>query len=182
MTASASENRISSTVHGALVNVVGMGILILGRPGIGKSACALELVTNGYRLIADDVVVIESDDGRLTGTAPEALYGLLDVRGLGICDIRTLFSERSVQRQCQVDVCVEFCDGSTEIVDPLEKRTGLFSPFDLSVPKVVFVADGSRNLSILVETTARYFLNNGDKAAADLISSHDEGLAAGVMT
>jgi len=86
----------SASVHGVLVSVFGSGVLILGRSGIGKSACALELIDRGHKLVADDVVNVERKGDSLIGSAPAALFGSLEVRGLGVVDVRRILVKRQL--------------------------------------------------------------------------------------
>src|SRR3990172_11422851 len=91
--------------HGALVEVQGVGILLLGPSGIGKSECALELVVRGHRLVADDVVVIKKlSDGRLLGGGPAMIRYLMEVRGLGIVNVRDLFGISAIKAKKTLDM------------------------------------------------------------------------------
>jgi HPr kinase/phosphorylase len=95
-------------VHGALLDVHGVGILLLGPSGVGKSECALELVSRGHRLVADDVVeVARLADGHLSGRAPESIRHHLEIRGLGILFIPDLFGPESVAESASVDLVCE---------------------------------------------------------------------------
>src|SRR5687767_7156875 len=93
-------------IHGVLVRVLGTGVLLAGESGIGKSECALDLVTKGHSLVADDVVRIVFDGDSLIGTAPELTFELLEIRGLGIINVRELFGEKAVIPSCSIDLCV----------------------------------------------------------------------------
>jgi HPr kinase/phosphorylase len=93
------------TIHGALVEVGGVGVLLLGPSGVGKSECALELVSRGHRLAADDVVELEhSAEGRLLGSAPERIRHHLEIRGLGIISVPALFGGDAVCDRAPVDL------------------------------------------------------------------------------
>ena len=124
----------SASVHGVLVSVFGSGVLILGRSGIGKSACALELLDRGHTLIADDAVDLESADSTLIGNAPPALFGSLEVRGLGIVDVRQMFGEASALDRCEIDLCIEFRDSTDENPDRTESGVHSFSLLGVGVP------------------------------------------------
>ena len=99
-------------VHGALVQVQvrresereGVGVLLLGPSGVGKSEAALELVTRGHRLVADDVVELSPEAGRLFGCAPQAIRHYLEIRGLGILFVPALYGERAVAPESPVDL------------------------------------------------------------------------------
>jgi HPr kinase/phosphorylase len=91
--------------HGALLDVNGVGVLLLGPSGVGKSECALELVSRGHRLVADDLVDFrDGEDGRLLGSAPERIRHYMEIRGLGIVFIPDLFGPDSVSTEVPVDL------------------------------------------------------------------------------
>jgi HPr kinase/phosphorylase len=171
--------------HAVLVNVFETGVLITGRSGIGKSACALELIDKGHQLVADDVVEIERFDYELCGFAPPALYGLLEIRGLGICDVGQLFGSDRLLDHHRIDLCVEFCDPAPALEQPdrIGAKRLYRSLLGLDVPLVVFQVLASQNLSVLVETAVRYF-NLGGSLETQLIDRHDNSLkrAATVKT
>jgi len=98
------------TIHGTLVEVGGVGILLLGPSGVGKSECALELITRGHRLVADDVVKLETDEeGRVLGSSPESIRHHLEIRGLGIVYIPDLYGRARVGDRAKIDLvcCLE---------------------------------------------------------------------------
>jgi HPr kinase/phosphorylase len=93
------------TLHGALVDVHGVGVLLLGSSGVGKSECALELVSRGHRLVADDVVELHStSEGRLSGGGPERIRHHMEIRGLGIVFVPDLFGPESVRDETAIDL------------------------------------------------------------------------------
>src|SRR5262249_58971007 len=97
-----------SRIHGSLVEVAGVGVLLLGRSGIGKSECALELVMRGHRLVADDVVLIGVDDaGAPVGWSPELVRHYLELRGIGIVHVPSLFGERSVAERAAIELVIQ---------------------------------------------------------------------------
>lgn len=101
----------SITVHGVLVDIYGEGVLITGESGIGKSEAALELVRRGHRLVADDAVTIKRiNDTTLIGSAPEITKYLLEVRGIGIIDIKMLFGAESVLESANIDLVIKLSD------------------------------------------------------------------------
>jgi HPr kinase/phosphorylase len=173
-----TDNHSSSpvlSVHGVLVSVHGFGVLIVGRSGIGKSACALELIANGHQLIADDVVEIALVGETAVGSPPAPLYGLLEIRGLGICDVRALFCDTSLTGAHQIDLCIDFKEAAPEPVNRLGQVSETFELFGAIVPKIIFVTDGSRNARVFVETAARYFALDGRAASRELLDRIDRG-------
>ncbi len=143
-------------VHGNLVDVFGVGVLILGKSGIGKSECTLELLQRGHRLIADDSVLLKRVSGhRVFGIRMQPLRHYMEVRGLGIIDVITLFGVTAVGNRKQVELVV-----TLEIWDENKKynRTGLdedfYSLHNESIPHTVIPVGPGRNLSNLVEVAA----------------------------
>jgi serine kinase of HPr protein (carbohydrate metabolism regulator) len=94
-------------IHGVLMEVYGCGILILGESGVGKTACALELIERGHSLIADDAVEIFAAESHLVGRAPEITRSLVHIRGAGITNVEDLFHETVVRYEYRIDACVE---------------------------------------------------------------------------
>ena len=173
----------SAVSHGTLVNVDGAGVLITGRPGIGKSECALELVSAGHRLVADDVVEIEPCGATHVGRAPDRFAGLLEVRGLGILDVRQLFGECAFQDAHQIELCIEFC--CSDEIEPtrcIASDAAAFELLGLKVPKFILPMDGRRNMRLLVETAVKLFRVDINTAGADLISAHDELVSRSAST
>ena len=146
----------SEYVHGNLVDVFGIGVLILGESGIGKSECALELLQRGHRLIADDTVLLKRVSGhRVFGMRPQPLKHYMEVRGLGIVDVIGLFGVTAVGDRSQVELVVtlELWD-ETKAYD----RTGLdeevYSFHNERIPYVVIPVAPGRNISNLIEAAA----------------------------
>lgn len=143
-------------VHGVLLDVYGMGTLLMGRSGVGKSECALELIERGHRLVADDVVMLRRlSKEDLIGRSSELLKYHMEIRGLGILNIETLFGVASVVEEKRVDLIVrlERWDESVEY-----ERLGIderfYTIFDVQVPEYVIPVQPGRNISIMVEMAA----------------------------
>jgi HPr kinase/phosphorylase len=158
-------------VHGSLVEVAGVGVLLLGKSGIGKSECALELVMRGHRLVADDVVLLGSDEnGAPLGWSPELVRHYLELRGIGIVHVPSLFGERAVLDRARVELVIQleaWGAGEVERVG-LEQRFERLAEFDIASLHLP-VAPG-RNIASLVEVAARNHLlrQKGKSGAAEL--------------
>lgn len=143
------------TLHGGLVEVHGLGVLIVGSSGIGKSEAALELVARGHRFVADDAVLVRRlSPTELRGRTAELLAHHLEIRGLGVVDVGALFGTLSTMEERQIDLVVELTDWNDE-----PDRLGLDQPtyllLDVSLPLVRIPVTAARNLGLLIETAAR---------------------------
>jgi len=146
----------STTVHGSLADVSGVGLLFLGRSGIGKSECVLDLVERGHRLVADDVVqVTRQGNDVLIGRGHELSRHYMEIRGVGLIDIKALFGIRAVRQQKRIEVVVQLedWDASREY-----DRTGLDSQqtmlLDVAVPLVTVPINPGKNLTVICEVVA----------------------------
>jgi HPr kinase/phosphorylase len=161
--------------HGALVEIHGVGVLLMGPSGVGKSECALELVRRGHRLVADDVVELHaSESGELQGAAPVQIRHYLEIRGLGILYVPDLFGERAVLERMGVHL---ICN-----LDPPDpgreyERVGFERPVtELAgheLPSVTVPARPAGSIATVVEVAARDYLlrREGRSAARDLDAS-----------
>lgn len=148
-----------STLHGVLVDVYGVGVLITGESGVGKSETALELVKRGHQLVADDVVdICRVNDNRLVGQSPENIRHFMEIRGIGIIDIRAMYGVSAVMTNRSIDMVIH--------LEPWKEkksydRLGLSEDFttimDVKVPQIVLPVRPGRNLAIIVEVAARNF-------------------------
>jgi HPr kinase/phosphorylase len=148
------------TIHGVLLDVFGLGILLLGPSGIGKSECALELILKGHRLIADDAVdITRHGDDRLVGTGGQILQHHMELRGLGIIDVRELFgiSATSISRNLDLVVRLERWKPDGEY-DRLGLEQSFIQYMGVPVPLIEMPVAPGRNLSALVEIAARIHL------------------------
>ncbi|MCF6515687.1 HPr kinase/phosphorylase [Lactobacillus sp. S2-2] len=144
------------SIHGVLVDVYGIGVIITGDSGIGKSETALELVKRGHRLIADDrVEVFQQNEQRLIGQAPEILKHLLEIRGIGIIDVMNLFGAGSVRSHSKVDLIVHLEDWKPDApYDRLGSDSETVKFFDVEVKKLNIPVKPGRNLAIIIEAAA----------------------------
>lgn len=149
-------------LHGSLVHVSGLGVLITGESGLGKSGCCLELISRGHQLVADDVVYVRRAGERLTGSAPETMAGLIEVRGLGICNVRELYGESSVSMLAELDLCIHLCERDAERPPGDGADPARLELLDVAIPKFIVPAGRDRNLSIVVETAVRLVLASRD--------------------
>lgn len=142
--------------HGVLVDVYGMGALIIGDSGIGKSETALELVKRGHRLVADDRVDLYMlDESRIIGEPPEILRNLIEIRGLGIIDIVNLFGVGAIRPRKTVDLVInlEHWDNNRKY-DRIGNNIESMKFFNVEVPKISIPVRVGRNLSIIIELAA----------------------------
>jgi HPr kinase/phosphorylase len=144
------------TVHGSLADVYGVGLLFTGRSGIGKSECVLDLVERGHRLVADDVVhVSRRGTDVLLGRGHELSHHYMEIRGVGLVDVKALFGIRAVRQQKRIEVEVELTDwDSSKEVD----RTGLdlktTTLLDVELPKVSVPLNPGKNITVISEVVA----------------------------
>ena len=150
----------SMTMHGSMVDVYGIGMLFTGRSGIGKSEIALDLVERGHRLVADDVVNISRKaEGILIGTASDVLQHHMEIRGLGIVDVRSIFGIRSIRLQKRVEVVVELeewdDDADYERIGLDESTTRIL---DVEIPLVRLPIFPGKNITVIAEVVAMHQL------------------------
>lgn len=148
-----------TSIHGVFLEVLGTGVLIKGDAGVGKSELALELITRGHRLVADDVVELKHVAPKtLEGCCPELIRDFLEVRGLGILNIRYLFGETSVKRQKNLKLIVELVHPNEvgEIgLSRLDMVASTAEILGVNIPKVRIPVAAGRNLAVLVEVAVR---------------------------
>ena len=150
------------TRHGVLVEIYGEGILLLGESGVGKSETAIELVKRGHRLIADDAVEIKrASDKRLIGTAPELIRHYIELRGIGVIDVRRLFGMSAIKEASSIDLVVnleQWKDGA--MYDRLGLENLYSTILDVQVPALTVPVKPGRNLAVIIEVAA---MNNRHK-------------------
>lgn len=144
------------TMHGVFVDIYGIGVLITGKSGIGKSEVALELIKRGHRLIADDSVHIRKEDNmHLIGSAPQLIKNHLEIRGLGIINAMSLFGASAIIDQKQISLVVHL-----ELWEDMKQyeRLGLdektIQIMDIHLPRAIIPVRPGRNLSVILETAA----------------------------
>jgi HPr kinase/phosphorylase len=175
-----------AVVHGVLMDILGLGVLITGDSGIGKSECALDLVVRGHRLVADDAVELRvRADSYLMGTCPELTRHHMEIRGLGLINVQDLFGVASTRRSKRVELVVllERWDPSREY-DRLGLDEAHHETLGVQVPMLRMPVAPGRNLAILVEVAARNQLlrNGGLNSARRLADRLDARLGQGRET
>jgi HPr kinase/phosphorylase len=143
-------------VHGSLVEVAGIGVLLLGRSGIGKSECALELVMRGHRLVADDVVLIGPDErGEPAGWSDELIRYYMELRGIGIVHVPSLFGQSAVVEKHRIDLIVRLEPWGTGEVERVGLEAGSSQVAGFEIDTVHLPVAPGRNIASLVEVAAR---------------------------
>ncbi|MBU3127636.1 HPr(Ser) kinase/phosphatase [Clostridium tagluense] len=151
-------------LHGVLVDVYGIGILLSGESGIGKSECALELIKRGHRLIADDAVDIKEIDGVLLGSCPYITSGMLEVRGMGIIDIPAIYGMSSVLNTKTISIYISLTLwNENEEYDRLGIDNEFMDILNVPLRKITLPIRPGRNIAVIIEAAAanyRYSLNS----------------------
>ncbi len=150
-----------TTLHGSLADVYGVGLLFVGRSGIGKSECVLDLVERGHRLVADDVVqVTRRGTDILIGRGHELAGHHMEIRGIGLIDVQALFGVRAVRQQKRIEVVVQLEDWET--ARDTTERTGLAHQttevLGVHIPKVVVPLNPGKNITVVSEVVAMMHL------------------------
>ena len=150
------------TRHGVLLDVLGVGVLITGESGVGKSELALELISRGSGLVADDVVELYHISPRtLEGRSPKLLIDFLEVRGLGMLNIRTIFGETAVRRRKNLKLIVQLekpVGGNVPGIERLPLNASVEQILDVDIRKVQLPVAAGRNLAVLVEAAVRNYV------------------------
>jgi HPr kinase/phosphorylase len=150
----------TTSVHGSLVDVYGVGLLFTGRSGIGKSECALDLVERGHRLVADDVVTIRRKAANvLIGSGNELLRHCMEIRGIGIIDVQAIFGIRAIRAQKRVEVEVNLREwDAKEDYERLGVQEQLSTMLDVPIALVVVPIFPGKNITVISETIALNYL------------------------
>jgi HPr kinase/phosphorylase len=145
----------SLTMHSTMVDVFGVGILITGKSGIGKSECALELVGRGHRLVSDDITLVKSDDIKLMGTSPKNFGYFMEVRGVGVIDLEKMFGIQAIRKEKVIDIQVELMNWQEnmdyERIGIGEKTTEMLG---IKIPIVNIPVSPGKNVAVIVEVIA----------------------------
>ena len=168
--------------HGVFMDILGLGVLLTGESGLGKSELGLELISRGHGLVADDAVdLYRVSQTALEGRCPELLMNLLEVRGIGLLDIKAIFGETAVRRKMRLKLIVHLVRKETMDRDferlpyePLEEDI-----LDVPVRKTVIAVDAGRNLAVLVEAAVRNTILQlrGIDTYAEFIERHNKAMS-----
>ncbi len=145
-----------TNLHGVLVDVYGVGVLIMGRAGVGKSECALELVERGHRLVADDVVFIRRRGDRyLYGEGSSLLSHHMEIRGLGIFDVKNIFGVGSIRNTKRISLIIELEDWDpSKEYDRVGASQDSYTVLEVKLPKITVPVRPGRNMAIIAEVAA----------------------------
>ena len=171
-----------TTRHGVFMDILGIGVLLTGESGLGKSELGLELISRGHGLVADDAVdLYRVSQTALEGRCPELLMNLLEVRGIGLLDIKAIFGETAVRRKMRLKLIVHLVRQATMDRDferlpyePLNEDI-----LDVPVRKTVIAVDAGRNLAVLVEAAVRNTILQlrGIDTYTEFIASHHKAMS-----
>lgn len=149
-----------TTIHGSFVDVYGLGLLFVGRSGIGKSEIALDLVERGHRLVSDDIVTVtRKGEGILIGTGTDLVKHFMEIRGLGLIDVQSIFGIRSIRFQKRIEVVVELMEWQP---NGEYTRTGLdqdtISILEVDIPHIKLPIFPGKNVTVIAEVIALNYL------------------------
>ena len=167
-------------VHGDLVEMHGLGVLILGKSGIGKSETALDLVARGHRLVADDVIEVRRiSPDVLRGRAARLLEHHMEIRGLGVIDVEALFGALAILDERRIDLVVELVEWASSRPDRLGLLEGRYPLLEVELPLLRVPVGSGRSMALLVETAARNHLlrRRGRHSARDFAARVDREIA-----
>ena len=163
----------SVTMHGVMMDISGVGILLTGHSGVGKSETAMELIKRGHRLVADDSVIIKKVADSLIGTSPEMIRYFMELRGIGIINIKNMYGSGSILNEKEIELVMELENWEEgKEYDRLGEGTLYEEILGVKVMKHVIPVKPGRNLSIIIEVAARNFRlkSMGYDAAQELIA------------
>jgi HPr kinase/phosphorylase len=178
-----TNNTKTITMHGVYMDIFGLGVLLTGNSGIGKSEIALGLISRGHRLIADDSIDFHTSNehDKIIGSCPELLENFLEVRGLGVLNIKEMFGENAIKNNIPLQLVSHLIDASDMEIKNSDRLHGMHSKINLlgkEVARVVIPVGAGRNLSVLLETAVRNhrLKRSGYDAAQDFINKQKDFL------
>ncbi len=175
-----------TTWHGVFMDILGLGVLLTGESGLGKSELGLELISRGHGLVADDAVdLYKVSQSSLEGRCPELLRNLLEVRGIGLLDIKAIFGETAVRRKMRLKLIVHLVrkDTMEREFERLPTEPLMEDIMGIQVRKVVITVDAGRNLAVLVEAAVRNTVLQlrGIDTYREFIERHQRAMGAGQL-
>jgi HPr kinase/phosphorylase len=168
----------TTTLHGVFIDVLGLGVLLNGRSGIGKSELALGLLDRGHNLVADDSVIFAKRQDKLFGSCPEVLQDFLEVRGLGILNIRAMFGDDAITNEKCLQLIINIIQVNQNdlyLIDRLHGMHGEKKVIGINIPEVSIPVAPGRSLAILVESAVKNHLLklDGYNASQDFTKKHN---------
>ena len=170
----------NSTVHGVFMEVMGNGVLITGESSIGKSELALELITRGHRLIADDAPLFSRTGPKLlNGSCPAVLKDFMEVRGLGVLNIRAMYGDNAIKQNKYLKLIIHLNNMSVEELLKMDRLYGSTSTrtiMNVEIPEIMLPVATGRNLAVMVEAAVRNFIlsDHGHNSADEFIQRQTE--------
>lgn len=172
-------------MHGVFIDVLGTGVLLRGVAGVGKSELALGLINRSHRLVADDTVILERESkDKLIGHCPDVLQDFLEVRGLGILNIRAMFGDTAIKDRKTLQLIVNVITISSEELHNIDRLHGLHREQDIlgiTIPEVSIPVAPGRNLAVLIEAAVRNHVlkMTGYSAEEEFKKRHNAAMEAG---
>ena len=169
-----------TTVHGVFLEVMGTGVLITGESSVGKSELALELITRGHRLVADDAPLFTRiGPNILNGTCPDMLRDFMEVRGLGVLNIRAMYGENAIKQNKYLRLIIHLQHMSNEDQQQLDRLYGsrtVRTILDVEIPQVMLPVASGRNLAVMVEAAVRnhILMEHGHNASEEFINRQSQ--------
>lgn len=146
----------TETVHAVLMDLYGVGVLIIGDSSVGKSETALELIQNGHRLVADDAVTLKRISDRIVGTSPQSIRHFMEIRGVGIIDIRAMYGAGAIRETKTVDLVVRLEKwNESKQYDRLGNEENFYNILEIDLPLYTLPVKSGRNLAVILEVVAR---------------------------
>jgi HPr kinase/phosphorylase len=145
-------NNESLSIHGVLLSIDNIGIIIRGKSGIGKSECAAELINKGAKLVADDLIIVTLTNGELIGASPEKIRNLIEIRGIGILNVKDIFGALAVMKESKIHLIIDLIEFNKENkYDRLGYDTVQEKIMSVPLPKIQIPVSPGRNVSTLIE-------------------------------
>lgn len=171
----------TTSLHGVLVEVLGVGVLLIGKSGVGKSECALDLILRGHRLVADDVVEVRKKGASsLWGRGVDLIKHHVEIRGLGVINVKDMFGVAAVCEERSVDLVMELVEWEEEEYDRLGLEQKNYALLGMELPLVKMPIRPSRNIATVVEIAARNFLLKKEGSFSAL--KFEERVKAAILT